>query len=93
MANVNDLEADAKVKKAKAVHEAVQEVDEISYLRQDILDSISLNSKAMHLLDYLSDHDLCKSITKRERESMSRMSDKIREFLDEAESAYTIEEE
>lgn len=58
------------------------------FLRQDILDAISLLSKGMHLLDYMSDVELCKSVTKRERDSMARLSEKIHQFLDEVENVY-----
>lgn len=54
----------------------------------DILDSLDLLRKCMHLLDYLSDPDLCKSVTKRERDTMARLSESVDEFLDDAETKY-----
>lgn len=71
-----------------------EEEEEEDALRQDILDATSLLSKCMHLFDYLGDTDLCKTVTKRERETMSRMSELCKDFLDGIENAgYEGEEE
>lgn len=71
-----------------------EEEEEDDQLRQDILDATSLLSKCMHLFDYLGDTDLCKTVTKRERETMSRMSELCKDFLDGIENAgYEGEEE
>ena len=60
---------------------------------QDVIEAISLLSKCMHFLDYLSDTDLCKSVTKREREGMGRLSEIVRTYLDEVSDHYEDSEE
>ena len=66
--------------------------EEEDLLLQDILDAMSLLNKCMRLLDYMSDADLCKTITKRERENMSRLSEQVKAYLDEVEGNYQGEE-
>lgn len=58
----------------------------------DVCESMDLLRKCMHLLDYLSDSDLCPKVGQKEREAMSRMSEKVNDFLDGAESQYDCEE-
>lgn len=89
MANLDDLEA-SLVKCADKLGGAKAEFDEVPELEgeellmyQDVIDAIELLKKCMHLLDYMSDTDLCKSITKREREVMGRVSNSVGEYLDE----------
>ena len=53
----------------------------------DLLDSLSLLSQCKRLLDYMSDPDLCKNLSKRERDSMSRLSEKLKDHLDALESS------
>ena len=94
MASLEDFE-ESQVKKVAEVE--VLESDEFgpdeADIAQDILDALSLLSKCMHLLDYLSDPDLCKSVTKRERDSMSRLSESVRTYLDAVEGNYVEGEE
>lgn len=54
----------------------------------DMRDALDLLNKCMHLLDYLSDDVLCKTITKKERDSMARLSDLVKEYLDVTEDSY-----
>ena len=70
---------------AETPHEDTSDDD---YLQQDLLDALSLLNKCMHLLDYLGDTDLCKSVTKRERQSMSGLSQKVGVFLDNIDGVY-----
>ncbi len=60
---------------------------------KDMNEALALLRKSMHLLDYLADYDLCKSIKKAERESMARLSEIIDGFLDETEGNYAESEE
>lgn len=88
--DLTELEAVAK----KTTTESGLEVDEFSddgedaLMLHDISEAMSLLTKCLHLFDYVGDTDLCKSVTKRERESMSRLSEQVREFLDEVEPNY-----
>lgn len=84
MASLDDLEASAP--KEGEVFEGEVDIDDSMY--QDMLDAMSLLSKCMRLLDYMSDTDLCKSVTSRERVNMTHVADKVREFLDGAETLY-----
>lgn len=60
---------------------------------QDILEAFALLRKCTKMLDFLSDVDLCKGLTKRERESMGRLAEKVRDYLDETEQHYEEDEE
>lgn len=87
MSSLDDLEATTPVKDA----EVLVDDDVGEDIHNDMLDAISLLSKCMRLLDYLSDIDLCKSVTARERGNMVHVANKVREFLDGAESLYEEE--
>jgi hypothetical protein len=90
MATLEDLEASRKApKEAPKEAEPVEEFDD-DY-NQDMLDALSLLNKCMHLLDYISDRDLCKTVTNREREVMGRVSESIRIYLDAVEGSYEEE--
>lgn len=92
MASIEDLEEDAKDKTLTA---EVDEFDEgiEDLMRADMEDALSWLNKCLHLLNYISDKDLCKTISKRERDSMAWLSEAIREFLDDVETHYKDEEE
>ena len=57
-------------------------------MRQDILDGVSLLTRIRTLLDYVGDIELCKTLTKRERETMSRVSGDVTDYLDDMVSKY-----
>lgn len=80
MAQLEELETECK-----RPPEPLDDADEIN---ADILDAISLLTKCVRLLDYVGDTDLCKSVTKRERESMVRLSESVKEYLDNVEHVY-----
>lgn len=74
--------------------EAVEaEEDGEDFLHEDVADALTLLSKALTMLNYISDPILCKAISNRERAGMNRLSTKIREFIDEVEGSYTEVEE
>ena len=52
-------------------------------IQQDILDAISLLGKVKTLLDYVGNVELCKTLTKRERATMAKVSVQVGEYLDE----------
>ena len=94
MASLEELVLTAKQNEKVEVDEFAPDDDNM--MRQDILDALSLLSKCVHLLDYMSDSDLCKSITKKERGSMSNLSEQVKTYLDEVEHNYEdgeVEEE
>lgn len=61
-------------------------------MRQDILDGISLLGKVKTLLDYTGNVDLCKALTKRERDTMAKVSVQITDYLDSVAANYEGEE-
>ena len=94
MASLEELVLTAKQNEKVEVEEFASGEDDM--MSQDILDALSLLSKCTHLLDYLSDLDLCKSITKKERGSMANLSEQVKTYLDEVEHNYEdveVEEE
>ena len=60
---------------------------------QDMIEGLALLTKCLNLMNFLADRDLCKSLTIRERDSLGRLSDMVREFLDDKSSHYEEEEE
>lgn len=87
VATIEELEAGKLEKDAKAVDSDFVTDDE-SPIYADLVDAIELLKKAMCLLDYMSDTDLCKAVSKRERDAMLRLSDKITTFVIETENNY-----
>jgi hypothetical protein len=63
--------------------------DEEEQMRADVIDGMGLLGSVKTLLDYLSDPLLCKTVTKRERDIMDKLSEKIREYLCEVEPTYS----
>jgi len=90
MAKIEELESELVLNDSDFIEEGGD--DELA-IANDVIAALSLLKKSMHLLDYMGDSDLCKTITKRERETMSRVSDSIREFLDDVGSHYEDEED
>ena len=70
--------------------EDADEDDEIA-MRQDIFDAMSLLGKVKTLLDYVGNVDLCKTVTKRERATMARISGDVQDYLDSVSSGYEEE--
>lgn len=65
--------------------------DEQAYM--DVQEAIQLLQKAKTMLDYFGDSDMIKTITKRERDSIERVSGKIKGYLDNVSPIYTEDEE
>lgn len=57
----------------------------------DIQEAISLFITVKALLDYVGSPILCKVVSKRERDTMAKVSEQIREFLASAEPTYLEE--
>lgn len=68
-------------KKAEEEFEDTEGQEEL-LIRQDILDAISLLGKVKTLLDYVGNVELCKTLTKRERETMAKISVQVGDYLD-----------
>lgn len=70
--------------------------DDISYPQEDpqeemlndLLEGVGLLMRAQTLLTFLADPLLCASLTKRERESMRRLNDKIAAHLSVSKALY-----
>lgn len=54
----------------------------------DLSEAIILLKRSKTLIDYLSDPELCKAVSKRERGSMTKLSGKLGEYIDSVESSY-----
>lgn len=68
------------------------ENEEDDSVQDDIREAISLLRKSRTMLCYLADPDLCKSLSKRERDAMDRLNTILYEFLVEVGPAYEEEE-
>lgn len=62
-------------------------------MQQDIIDGIALLTKVKTLLDYVSNVELCKTVTKREREVMAKVSAEVEEYLDSVSDNYEPKED
>lgn len=89
--DVSELEASATVD-AELQAEDEYEGQEELLVRQDILDAIILLKKVMHMLNYVSNTELCKTVSKRERTVMETVAIEVGEFLDEVEPNYDPED-
>lgn len=58
-------------------------------LQQDIIDAITLLSKVKRLLSYVGDVELCKTVTKRERDVMAKVCSEVTGYLDSVAQNYT----
>lgn len=91
MASLDEMEQALAVR-AK-VSDVVVVEDEDDDLREDFFEAVSLLSKCKTMMDFAADPDLCKSLSKRERESMERVSGQLKSFLDAVEGVYDGVEE
>ena len=73
-------------------NETFEDGEEILML-QDIQESISLLRKVKRMLDYISDAELCKTVTKRERAVMLQTSHDLGAYLEETAPNYEEAEE
>lgn len=67
--------------------------DDSNQMFTDIQEAITLFSTVRTLLDYISNTDLCKTVSRREREIMGKVSEKVRVFLASTEPTYLESEE
>lgn len=59
----------------------------------DIKEAILLFATVKTILDYVSDPELVRTISKRERENMTKVSEKVRRFLATIEPTYSEDDE
>lgn len=59
----------------------------------DLQEAFDLIHRAKTMLDYISDPQLCKTISKRERETMTRLSGNLADYLNETAESYNEVEE
>ena len=81
--DINELEA-----KVPVVTGVVADDTDDDQMLVDLQDAIHLLTKCKTLLDYVSDPDLTKGITNRERDSMTRLAQQMRDYLGEVEATY-----
>lgn len=97
MAQLEELEAAVICKQAEPVEDdgtfENEHGGEEVLMEDDILEAIDLLHKCMHLLDYIADPDLCKTVTKRERKVMVNVANSLRTYLDEVGTHYIDEAE
>lgn len=85
---MNVEEVEQLIKEAPAESKDVFEESEEDQEIVDLHDAFFLLGKCRNLLNYVADPDLCKTFTKKEREAMERLSEKIKEYLDSVELSY-----
>jgi hypothetical protein len=90
MATIEELEAQAlkQPEKEQDFEPEAQDKD----LLEDFWEATSLLAKARTLLDFMSDPELCKGLSRRERDSMSRLAERLNGFLDNVDGVYESEE-
>lgn len=88
MATIEEIEAQA-VKDAEYIE--VEEIEE-GDIREDFWEATTLLAKSRTLLEFMSDRTLCKGLTNRERESMTRLAEQLTGFLDEVEGKHDMSE-
>lgn len=94
MATLEDLKESAKAIQAEVVDDEFDEDGGIEALQaQDMSEAINLLNKCMHLMAVFADKDLCRSLTKRERDVLSHMSEQVRLFLDDVGQHYDESED
>lgn len=94
MAGMEEMEAAfalCKVNKAKQAEVADDFESEELLIYQDVRNALTLLHKCVHMLDYMADTDTCKSVSKRERDNMDRLSQQVKEFLEDTEGNYEDE--
>ena len=78
-----------KVVEAEVVQNDLEESgEEESLVTNDLCNGVQLIRKCFVLLDYMSDKDLCKTLSQRERDAMIRLSDRLHEYNDEVTAEY-----
>lgn len=63
------------------------EIDE-EQLMTDLDEGVTLIRRAKTLIDYLADPELCKTVSKKERATMLKLSEKIGEYVGGIEANY-----
>jgi hypothetical protein len=85
MADLEEMEQQlAKVQDGVIVEEEGEDED----LREDFFEAVSLLARCQTLLQFAADPELCKSLTKRDRDIMWRVSGQIKQFKDAVEGVY-----
>ena len=74
-------------------NETFEDDGEEILMLQDIQESLSLLRKVKRMLDYISDTELCKTVTKRERAVMLQTSHDVGAYLDNVSANYEETEE
>lgn len=93
MMSMEDLAAQMKAQAAANAAEDTDDEDDVEQAYVDMAAALEMLNRCMHLLDFMSDPVLCRAISKRERDSMARLSDQVKELLDELEPEYSELEE
>lgn len=70
-----------------------EDAEENSAYYNDLINALELLKKTTTALRYVADPVMCKTLSKRERDSMLRMAEHIMEFVDETEDAILAEDE
>jgi len=80
--------------KTKTVDGEVEDEDDSPFeadeeqLMTDINEALILIKRSKTLIDYISDPELCKTMSKRERLSMLKLSGKLAEYVSSIEGTY-----
>ncbi len=95
MSDLNEL--DQQLERTSLLHEKVREDEETSFdpdqMLDDLLEGVRLIEQARTLFQFISDPILCPALSKREKLSMERLSEKMKEHLCQVEATYDEVEE
>jgi len=72
----------------QTVEEEAKVVEENNDDIEDIFEAIGLLSRCQRLMAYMSDQELMKTITKRDRATMWKLSQHVRTYLNSVEAVY-----
>ncbi len=85
---VNEFSALEEGRKSEVVDDDEFDGPEEEQMMTDINEAIILIKRTKTLIDYVSTPELCKAISKRERATMVKLSNKLNEFIGSVENSY-----
>lgn len=86
MASLEEVNALLDVKHGEVVQEEPVSSEEQAFF--DMQESLDLLRQTRTLLQYLSDPELCRTITMKERKAMIALATKVHGFVDNVEDSY-----
>ena len=86
---LQELEAQAaRAKAAEVVDPEFEGDDDDIKVLVDLHDGMVLLDQTMRLLGYIGDANLCRALSKKERDAIGRLGGRIKSYLDEVQGQY-----